>query len=77
MIKLPGNKKFIFTIIDDTDDSFYPQIEEVYDVLYKNGVRTTKTLWVYPVRDQERSKGECLQDEGYKKFVLNLKKKGF
>jgi len=77
MLKLPNNKKFIFTIIDDTDDSFCPQIEEVYDVLYKNGLRTTKTLWVYPVRDPERSKGECLQDEGYKKFVLNLKKKGF
>jgi len=77
MIKLPGNKKFIFTIIDDTDDSYVPHIEEVYDVLYKNGLRTTKTLWVYPVRDPERSKGECLQDEKYKEFVLDLQRKGF
>ena len=76
-MKLSGNKKFIFTIIDDTDDSFCPQINEIYDVLQKNGLRTTKTLWVYPVRDSERSKGECLQDEEYRKFVLNLKKKGF
>ena len=77
MIKLPGNKKFIFTIIDDTDDSFCPGINEVYDVLYENGLKTTKTLWVYPVRDTDRSKGECLQDKEYRKFVLNLKNKGF
>jgi hypothetical protein len=76
-MKLSGNKKFIFTIIDDTDDSFCPQINEVYDVLHKNGLRTTKTLWVYPVRDSERSKGECLQDEAYKNFVLDIKNKGF
>lgn len=77
MINLPGNKRFIFTIIDDTDDSFVPQIQEVYDILYNNGLRTTKTLWVYPVRDPERSKGHCLKDEAYKNFVLDLKDKGF
>lgn len=77
MINLPGNKKFIFTIIDDTDDSYYPEIKEVYDVLQDNGLRTTKTVWVYPVRDNERSKGECLLDENYRKFILDIKNKGF
>ena len=77
MLKLPKNKKFIFTIIDDTDDSFCPKINEVYDILYKNGLKTTKTVWVYPVRDIDKSKGECLQNKDYKNFVLDIKNKGF
>ena len=77
MLKLPKNKKFIFTIIDDTDDSFCPKLNEVYDILYKNGLKTTKTVWVYPVRDIDKSKGECLQNKDYKNFVLDIKNKGF
>ena len=76
-MRLPQNKKFIFTIIDDTDDSFCPQISEVYNILYENGLRTTKTVWVYPVRDTNRSKGESLQDKAYREFVLDIKRKGF
>lgn len=77
MVQLPKNKKFIFTIIDDTDDSYMPEISEVYDVLYRNGLKTTKTVWVFPVKDNNRSKGESLKIENYKNFVLDLKSKGF
>ena len=77
MLKLPNNKKFIFTIIDDTDDAFSPNIDKVYDVLIDNGLKTTKTVWVFPVRDNERSKGDCLQNDNFKKFILKIKAKGF
>ena len=77
MIKLPNKKKFIFTIIDDTDDAFSPKIDKVYDVLIDNGLKTTKTVWVYPVRDIERSKGHCLQNKKYIYFIIKIKSKGF
>ena len=73
----PNNKKFIFTIIDDTDDAFADNIKKVYDVLYENNIITTKTVWVYPLRDIERSKGESLQNINYKKFIIDIRNKGF
>lgn len=76
-VKLPNNKKFIFTIIDDTDDAYTDSIVPVYDILFKNGLRTTKTVWVYPVRDIGISKGDSLQDQDYRNFILDIKGKGF
>ena len=76
-LKLPKNKKFIFTIIDDTDDAFYNKIKPVYNILIENGLKTTKTIWVYPVRDNNISKGDCLENIDYKNFILKLKRKGF
>ena len=76
-LKLPNNKKFIFTIIDDTDDAFCEQIKPVYDIIYENGLKTTKTVWVYPVRDHNLSKGHCLQDINYRDFIIDIKNKGF
>ena len=72
----PGNKKFIFTIIDDADDSFFSNTKPIYDFLYKKGVLITKTIWVYPPRD-EGSKGDSLQNNDYRDFVSDLNKKGF
>lgn len=76
-LNLPNGKKFIFTIIDDTDDAFSETIKPVYDILYENGLKTTKTVWVYPVRDTERSKGDSLKDSDYREFVLDIQNKGF
>ena len=76
-LKLPEGKKFIFTIIDDTDDAFHDKIKPIYDLLYKNGLKTTKTVWVYPVRDPKYSKGDSLSDLFYRDFILDIKNKGF
>lgn len=73
----PDGKKFIFTIIDDTDDAFLPGIGEIYNILYQNGLRTTKTVWVYPPQDAPVSKGDCLQKPEYLSFVKDLINKGF
>lgn len=75
-LSFPGGKKFAFTIIDDTDDAFLGCIEPIYDFLHSKGIRSTKTVWVYPPRDQE-SKGHSLQHRGYRAFVQKLQDRGF
>lgn len=77
MISLPGNKKFAFTIIDDTDDAFLENIKPVYDLLAENNMRTTKTIWVYPPRDTKNSKGDCLMRDVYLDFIKDIYGKGF
>ena len=72
---LPNNKKFAFTIIDDTDNGTVENTKPVYDYLYEKGIITTKTVWVYPSRD--KFTGGFLQDEDYLKFILNLKDNGY
>ncbi len=37
-IQFPNNKKFAFTIIDDTDDSFLENTKPIYDFLFENGI---------------------------------------
>lgn len=71
----PNNKKFAFTIIDDTDMSTVDNVKPVYDLLNELGIKTTKTVWVYPPRDNV--KGECLYDSHYKDFILKLRDYGF
>lgn len=71
----PENKSFAFTIIDDTDNSTIENIKPVYDLLFKLGLLTTKTAWVYDSRD--KYKGESLQNDEYTHFLLDLQAKGF
>ena len=77
MFDYPDKKKFVFTIIDDTDDAIFENIKPVYDLLFQNKILTTKTIWVYPPRDIKQSKGDCLQRPEYLEFVKDLHKKGF
>jgi len=73
-MKWPNNKKFAFTIIDDTDYSFVDNIEPIYSLLDGCGIKTTKTTWVYPPRDH--FKGHCLEDEHYQNFIRKLQSTG-
>jgi len=75
-ITFPNDKQFAFTIIDDTDASFLENIQPIYDLLTEKGLRTTKTVWVYPPRDSV-SAGDCLQRREYLNYILDLKKRGF
>jgi len=72
----PNGKKFVFTIIDDTDDSTLENIKPIYDFLFQKGIKITKTVWVYPPRD-EHSIGDSLQRPEYCEFIRDIKKKGF
>jgi hypothetical protein len=70
----PENKEFAFTIVDDTDFATVPVIKPVYDYLLKHKIITSKTVWVFPSRD--RFTGDCLLDEKYYQFILDLKSHG-
>lgn len=71
----PNNKKFAFTIIDDTDDSFVDNIKPIYGLLNDLNIKTTKTVWVYPSRNMYI--GYSLMDEDYYRFILDLRDTGF
>lgn len=73
--KWPNNKDFAFTIIDDTDNATVENIKPIYDLLIDLGLKTTKTVWVYPPKD--RFTGESLIDNHYLDFVKSLKRLGF
>ena len=70
-----NNKKFAFTIVDDTDGAAVDKIKPVYDCLYQNGILTTKTVWLYPPRDY--FPGDSLENPEYREYVKDLQKKGF
>ena len=74
-IQWPKDKKFAFTIVDDTDNSTTKNIKPVYDYLNKSGIKTTKTVWVYPPRD--KFTGDSLMNEDYLKFIKELLNNGF
>lgn len=75
----PNNKRFAFSILDDTDDSTLQNIRPIYDKLREYGFRTTKTVW--PVDCPEGSRlffaAETLQDPAYLDFVHTLVDDGF
>lgn len=71
----PHNKKFALTIIDDTDGAEQENIKPIYELIAKLGLRTTKTVWVFPPNDQ--FKGLSLEDYRYRQFVKKLQKQGF
>jgi hypothetical protein len=74
-VKWPHNKKFAFTVVDDTDFSTVDNTKPIYDFLYDMNIKTTKTVWVYPSKD--RYSGSTLSDEDYLNFILNLQKRNF
>lgn len=73
----PGNKKFAFSVFDDTDSSTVESIRPVYELLADLNVRITKSVWVLPTDARLRFSGATLQDREYLKFVLGLKKRDF
>lgn len=72
----PNNKKFAFTVLDDTDNANLSNIKLVYDLLDECGLKTSKTTWIYPPRDNYFST-QTINDPEYLEYLLELKKKGF
>lgn len=71
----PENKKFAFTIVDDTDKVTVENVKPVYDYLYKSGILTTKTVWGLPSKDEFG--GQSISDNNYKEFIKSISNKGF
>ena len=77
MSRFPGNKKFAFSIFDDTDLSTLENVGPIYRLLEELGMHTTKSVWPLASVPGARFAGASLQDPEYCDFVLNLKNQGF
>ena len=76
----PHNKKFAFSILDDTDCSTLQNAPVVYDYLLQHNIRTTKSVWMFDgeIRDDNKHiVGETCHSNSYLKWVLKLKEQGF
>lgn len=70
----PNNKKFAFAIVDDTDEATVSKVKPVYDFLHEVGLTATKTVWIFPSRDEFG--GETLSDKAYADFIRALAANG-
>ena len=74
----PGDKKFAFSIFDDTDVSTLDYIRPVYDLLDRLGFRTTKSVWPLSYSGSSDYQGShTLADADYANYVRHLQKRGF
>lgn len=73
----PDNKKFAFSIFDDTDYATIDNVGEVYRFLADLGIRTTKSVWIFDGTEPGNCPGQTCQDPAYLKWVLSLKEQGF
>lgn len=75
----PGDRRFAFTVIDDTDGGTVANLKPIYDLLKACGFRTTKTVWPLPCPEGSRDfwRSQTLDDEEYLDFVLKLRGDGF
>lgn len=77
MNRFPENKRFAFTIFDDTDLSTVENVAPMYHLLRELGVCTTKSVWPLASDERARLGGSSLQDPKYLKFVRDLQRAGF
>jgi hypothetical protein len=75
----PDEKRFAFTIVDDTDVATVANVKPMYELLYELGFKTTKTVWPVdcPEGSPNFSSSQTLEDADYRKFVVDLQQKGF
>ena len=71
----PNGARFAFSVFDDADNATRANSEPVYALLEAHGLRTTKSVWVYPSRGAYG--GDSLADESYREWVRRLQSAGF
>lgn len=76
--RFPGDKKFAFSIFDDTDVATLQSVRPIYDLLARLGLYSTKSVW--PLRHQGDSAfagSHTLEHREYAAYVRDLAKRGF
>jgi hypothetical protein len=76
-IKWPNNKKFAFTIFDDTDRSNLKDSKIIYQYLESLGFKTTRSVWMLKNDENSEEKGVTCEDSLYLDWLLEIKNKGF
>ena len=80
MINWPENKKFAFTVVDDTDCATLKNVPVLYDFLNECGLKTTKSVWIFDGEkrtDNANIIGASCEDKAYLKWLQNLNSQGF
>lgn len=73
----PDNRRFAFTIFDDTDYCRLPEVGPVYRLLADLGFRTTKSVWPLASAPEGVVEGASLAEADYLEFVRWLQGEGF
>jgi len=73
-ITWPDNKRFVFTIFDDTDRANLKDNQLVYQCLYELGFKTTKSAWIVKGNQPHKDEGITCDDKKYLNWLLDLKK---
>lgn len=73
----PNNKKFAFTIYDDTDRANLEDCRIIYDYLDKLSFKTTKSVWVGRNKESNSDAGITCDDKSYLIWLKEIQKKGF
>tara|TARA_B100000029_G_C17538764_1_gene945886 strand:+ start:595 stop:1527 length:933 start_codon:yes stop_codon:yes gene_type:complete len=73
----PNNKKFAFTIFDDTDRSNLENSRLIYNCLNDLGFKTTRSVWINKGNSKDGTEGVTCDDKSYLEWILQLKEKGF
>jgi len=73
----PKGHKFAFTIVDDTDCATIANVKPIYDLLAGLGMRTTKTVWMFPGQGEAVQGGATCEEKNYRDWVLQLQRQGF
>lgn len=78
--RFPNGGRFVFTILDDTDDATTDNVAPIYALLHDLGFRTTKTAWANDCPDHLKGPffaADTLRDPRYLDLVRRLVGQGF
>jgi len=73
----PGDRRFVFTIFDDTDYATLDNVGEVYRFLADLGFRTTKSVWPLRGTQPGNCPGQTCEDPDHLNWLLKLRDQGF
>jgi hypothetical protein len=78
-IELPEQKRFSFTIFDDTDHATLENVKPIYDLLLELKIITTKSVWVLATKDINNPyyRSHTLENSEYLDFIRWLYGNGF
>lgn len=76
-VSWPDNKRFAFTVFDDTDLSELSRGPDVYDLLRDLGMHTTKSVWTISPGEPSIVGGATCEDPDYLAWVQGLQRDGF
>jgi hypothetical protein len=76
-VSWPNGRRFAFTIFDDTDWATLANVRPIYDFLSDIGMRTTKSVWMFPGEGAQINGGATCEDKEYLDWLLHLNQLGF